>query len=57
MGVALNSTDTGVQLEHVKDKVALLFAQDDTLFSAIEGKIDKDTVSSRTMRIPVRIQG
>jgi hypothetical protein len=57
MGVALNSTDTGVQLEHVKDKVALLFAQDDTLFSAIEGKIDKDTVSSRTMRVPIRIQG
>ena len=57
MGVALNSTDTGLQLEHVRDKVALMFEQDDTLLKAIEGTIEKDEVSSRTMRIPIRIQG
>ena len=57
MAVALNSTVTGVQLEHVRDKVALMFQQDDTLLRYIEKKIEKDEVSSRTMRIPIRIQG
>jgi len=57
MAVALNSTTTGVQLEHVRDKVALMFQQDDTLLRYIEKKGERDTVSNRTMRIPIRIQG
>ena len=57
MAVALNSTTTGVQLEHVRDKVALMFQQDDTLLSYIEKKSEKDEVSDRTMRVPIRIQG
>jgi len=57
MGVALNATDTGLQLEHVRDKVALMFQQDDELLKAIEGAVEKDEVSSRTMRIPIKIQG
>ena len=34
-----------------------MFSQDDTLLRYIEKKGEKDEVSSRTMRIPIRIQG
>ncbi len=43
------------EIEHVDDKVPLLFERDDVFYSSIE-KRNVETISSRDMRIPLEIK-
>lgn len=50
-----NSQTLGYQLEKVRDKVTLWFQRDSTLWDQIKKRGDVEVVSSRNMRIPVRV--
>lgn len=55
MGALGNAQTIALQLEKVRDKVPTLFQADTTLWSRIQKKDNVEVVSSRNMRIPLKI--
>ena len=50
-----NSQTVALQLEKVRDKVALLYERDDILLTLIQQRGDVEKVSSRNMRLPLQL--
>jgi hypothetical protein len=56
MGAMTNSQSTATQLEKVRNKLPLMFERDDVLFSQIKARGDVERVSTRNMRLPLKLR-
>ena len=51
-----NADVLSLQLEKVRDKIPLMYEQDDILLTMIQQRGDVETVSTRNMRIPLQLK-
>ena len=56
MAQGQNAQTVALQLEKVRDKLPLLYEQDDILLTMIQQRGDVEKVSSRNMRLPLQIR-
>ncbi|MCI0725042.1 MAG: hypothetical protein L0338_39670 [Acidobacteria bacterium] len=56
MASMTNTQSVALQLEKVRRKLPLLYERDDVLFAAIKARGDVERVSSRNMRIPLKMR-
>lgn len=56
MAAMTNTQSTALQLEKVRRKLPLLYERDDVLFAAIKARGEVERVSTRNMRIPLKLR-